>query len=52
LESVATTVLLQAQRGGLCLWQVRIFLAIGGASILVPAQVWKAGVRKYSEASS
>jgi len=50
--AVATTVPLQALRGDLSLWQVLMFLAIGGTSFLVAARVWKAGVRKYSGASS
>ena len=50
--AVATTVPLQALRGDLTLWQVLMFLAIGAASFLVAARVWKAGVRKYSGASS
>jgi ABC-type uncharacterized transport system permease subunit len=32
-------------------WQVLLFLAIG-AGLLVAAQVWKLGVRRYSGASS
>ena len=50
--AVATTVPLQALRGDLSAWQVLMFLAIGGASFLVAVRVWKAGVRKYSGASS
>jgi ABC-2 type transport system permease protein len=50
--AVATTVPLQALRGDLRWWQVLLFLAIGAASLLVAAQVWKLGVRHYSGASS
>jgi len=50
--AVATTVPLQALRGELLWWQVLMFLGIGAASLLVSAQVWKAGVRRYSGASS
>jgi viologen exporter family transport system permease protein len=50
--AVATTVPLQALRGDLHWWQVLLFLAIGAASLLVAAQVWKLGVRRYSGASS
>jgi len=50
--AVATTVPLQALRGDLLWWQVLMFLAIGAASLIVAAQVWKLGVRRYSGASS
>ena len=50
--AVATTVPLQALRGDLGPWQVLLFLGIGGASFLIAARIWKAGVRKYSGASS
>ena len=50
--AVATTVPLQALRGELLWWQVLMFLSIGAASLLISAQVWKAGVRRYSGASS
>ena len=50
--AVATTVPLQALRGELLWWQVLMFLGIGAASLLISAQVWKAGVRRYSGASS
>jgi ABC-2 type transport system permease protein len=50
--AVATTVPLQALRGDLSLWQVLMFLAIGAGSFLVASRVWKAGIRKYSGASS
>jgi len=50
--AVATTVPLQALRGDLTIWQVLLFLGVGAASFLVAARIWKAGIRKYSGASS
>jgi ABC-2 type transport system permease protein len=50
--AVATTVPLQALRGDLSAWQVLMFLGISAACFLVASRVWKAGVRKYSGASS
>ncbi len=50
--AVATTVPLQALRGDLTAWQVLLFLGVGAASFLVATRIWKAGVRKYSGASS
>ncbi len=50
--AVATTIPLQALRGDLPGWQVVLFLGVGVASLLVAARVWKAGVRRYSGASS
>jgi ABC-type uncharacterized transport system permease subunit len=50
--AVATTVPLQALRGDLTGWQIVLFLGVGAASVWVAAQVWKAGVRRYSGASS
>jgi ABC-2 type transport system permease protein len=50
--AVATTVPLQGLRGDLAGWQVLMFLAIAGASVLVAAQVWQAGIKRYSGASS
>jgi ABC-2 type transport system permease protein len=50
--AVATTVPLQALRGDLLWWQIIVFLGIGVAAVLVSSQVWKAGVRRYSGASS
>ena len=50
--AVATTVPLQALRGDLTGWQVLFFMGVGIASFLVTSQVWKAGVRRYSGASS
>jgi hypothetical protein len=43
---------LQALRGDLAWWQVLLFLGVGGVSTLVAARVWKAGVQRYSGASS
>ncbi len=50
--AVATTVPVQALRGELTGWQILLFLGIGVASVLVASQVWKAGIRRYSGASS
>jgi len=50
--AVATTVPLQALRGDLTGWNVLLFISVGFASFLIASQVWKAGVRRYSGASS
>jgi ABC-2 type transport system permease protein len=50
--AVATTVPLQALRGELPGWQILLFLGVGAASLWVAVQVWRAGVRRYSGASS
>jgi len=50
--AVATTVPLQALRGDLAPWQVPLFLGISLAGFLIASSIWKAGVRKYSGASS
>ena len=50
--AVATTVPMQALRGDLTPGQVFLYLGVGVASFLVAIQIWKAGVRKYSGASS
>lgn len=50
--AVATTVPLQALRGDLSFGQILLFLGVGAASLLVATRVWKAGVKKYSGASS
>jgi ABC-2 type transport system permease protein len=50
--AVATTVPLQALRGELGAGQVLLFLAVGLGSFLVASQVWRAGIRRYSGASS
>jgi ABC-2 type transport system permease protein len=50
--AVATTVPLQALRGELALVQVVMYLGIGAASLAIASGVWKAGVKRYSGASS
>lgn len=50
--AVATTVPVQALRGDLVWWQVLMYLGIAVASVLFSSWVWKAGVRRYSSASS
>ena len=50
--AVATTVPLQALRGDLNLSRILVFVGIGIASFLVATQVWKAGLKRYSGASS
>jgi ABC-2 type transport system permease protein len=50
--AVATTVPLQALRGDLAWWQIVAFLAIGVAAVFVSSRFWKAGVKRYSGASS
>jgi len=50
--AVATTVPLQALRGDLQGWQIMVFLGVSAASVFVASRVWKAGVRRYSGASS
>ena len=50
--AVATTVPLQALRGELSGSRVLLFIAIGIASFLVASRVWKAGLKRYSGASS
>jgi len=50
--AVATTVPLQALRGDLAPWQIGMFLVISAASAFVASRVWKAGIRRYSGASS
>ena len=50
--AVATTVPLQALRGDLQWWQILGFLVIGVGAFIVSARIWKAGVRRYSGASS
>lgn len=50
--ALATTVPLQALRGELGWPQVLLFLAVGAACVVVASQVWRAGVRRYSGASS
>jgi ABC-2 type transport system permease protein len=50
--AVATTVPMQALRGDLALWQIGVFLAVSAASLWVAARVWRAGIKRYSGASS
>ena len=50
--AVATTIPLQALRGELSTAQVLLYTAISGVAFLVASQVWKAGIRRYSSASS
>jgi len=50
--AVATTVPLQALRGDLNISRILMFLAIGIASFLFASRVWKAGLKRYSGASS
>jgi len=50
--AVATTVPLQGLRGDLAAAQVALFLAVGAFSFTLARQIWKAGVKRYSGASS
>jgi ABC-2 type transport system permease protein len=50
--AVATTVPLQALRGDLTLSRILIYIAIGIVSFLIASRVWKAGLKRYSGASS
>ena len=50
--AVATTIPLQALRQELGAPQVLMFVGIGIASFLVASQIWKAGLKRYSSASS
>jgi len=50
--AVATTVPLQALRGELDLQRVFIFVVIGIAGFWISSRVWKAGLKRYSGASS
>jgi ABC-2 type transport system permease protein len=50
--AVATTVPLQALRGDLNFQRVLLFIAIGIVSFFVASRVWKAGLKRYSGASS
>jgi ABC-2 type transport system permease protein len=50
--AVATTIPLQALRGELTLAQVVLFLGISAVSFIIASRVWKAGVKRYSGASS
>lgn len=50
--ALATTVPIQGLRGELGVEQVLFYLAISAAGFWVATRVWKAGVRRYSGASS
>jgi len=50
--AVATTVPLQALRGDLTPAQVATFIGVSAASLIISSRVWKAGVKRYSGASS
>lgn len=50
--AVATTVPLQALRSELDLQRVLLFIVIGIASFWISSRVWKAGLKRYSGASS
>ena len=50
--AVATTIPVQALRGELTAVQVLLFLGISMASFFVASRIWKAGIKKYSGASS
>jgi len=50
--AVATTVPLQGLRGELTFLRVIMFFFIGIISFLVASQIWKAGLKQYSGASS
>lgn len=50
--AVATTVPLQALRGELDLQNVILFFVIGIAAFFIASKVWKAGLKRYSGASS
>lgn len=50
--AVATTVPLQALRGELSGWQILLFLGVAAVSLWVASQVWHAGMKRYSGASS
>jgi ABC-2 type transport system permease protein len=50
--AVATTVPLQGLRGDLSSIQLWVFMAVGVLSFTIAIQIWKAGIRQYSGASS
>jgi ABC-2 type transport system permease protein len=50
--AVATTIPLQALRGELSLAQVLLFMGVSALSFWVASRIWKAGIKKYSGASS
>lgn len=50
--ALATTVPLQALRGDLVWWQIMLALLVSVAAFFLSRLVWKAGVKRYSGASS
>ncbi len=50
--AVATTVPMQALRGELSIAQIALFLCVSAAAFFIASRIWKAGVKKYSGASS
>ena len=50
--AIATTVPLQALRGDLSVGRALMFIVIAILSFLIASQVWKAGLKRYSGASS
>jgi ABC-2 type transport system permease protein len=50
--ALATTIPLRALRGELNMNQILVYLAISVASFLISSRVWKAGLKRYSGASS
>jgi ABC-2 type transport system permease protein len=50
--ALATTVPVQALRGELSWWQVWVFFGVSLAVALTALRVWRAGLRRYSGASS
>jgi ABC-type uncharacterized transport system permease subunit len=42
----------QALRGELTGWDALIFLGVSMMALIIASQVWKAGVKRYSGASS
>ena len=50
--AIATTIPLQALRGDLTLPRVLLFMGIGITSFWIASLVWKAGIKRYSGASS
>jgi ABC-2 type transport system permease protein len=50
--ALATTVPLQGLRGDLSSGQVALFILVGIVAFVIARQVWKAGVKQYSGASS
>jgi ABC-2 type transport system permease protein len=50
--AIATNVPLQGLRGDLTLAKVAVYFLIGGISFIIASRVWKAGLKRYSGASS